>query len=184
MNEGTITSTSGRSIPADQYEGEFIESHVRHSTALHSRAGDRRVVLRRAAVARESQSRSPFANGQTDGRRSRRRLAELESVPRDHRPRTGGRSRLRRRRWRSCERTSRPGRRESSMNTTAARACAATEAPRGTDLPSLSGRRARKDDLGQDRPPHVAEPVPDRGRLAAIAPRVPADDDQHDGAGL
>lgn len=36
MNEGRIISTSGASIPVSQYETEFAEHHVAHSTALHS----------------------------------------------------------------------------------------------------------------------------------------------------
>jgi coenzyme F420-reducing hydrogenase alpha subunit len=37
MNEGEIVSTSGLSIPVERYEQEFVETHVAHSTALHSR---------------------------------------------------------------------------------------------------------------------------------------------------
>jgi coenzyme F420-reducing hydrogenase alpha subunit len=36
MNEGRIASTAGGSIDVDDYEREFAESHVAHSTALHS----------------------------------------------------------------------------------------------------------------------------------------------------
>lgn len=36
MNEGTIASSSGRSVPVQGYEEEFEEQHVAHSTALHS----------------------------------------------------------------------------------------------------------------------------------------------------
>jgi len=36
MNEGTIASTNGTSIPVDQFEQSFEERHVPHSTALHS----------------------------------------------------------------------------------------------------------------------------------------------------
>ncbi|MGE3315190.1 MAG: Ni/Fe hydrogenase subunit alpha [Planctomycetaceae bacterium] len=42
MNEGRIASTRGGSIAVDDYEQEFVESHVKHSTALHSMRGDAR----------------------------------------------------------------------------------------------------------------------------------------------
>lgn len=36
MNEGRVVSTSGLNIDVEEYEQHFQESHVRHSTALHS----------------------------------------------------------------------------------------------------------------------------------------------------
>jgi coenzyme F420-reducing hydrogenase alpha subunit len=36
MNEGRIASSDGESIPVAQFEKEFDERHVKHSTALHS----------------------------------------------------------------------------------------------------------------------------------------------------
>lgn len=36
MNEGRVATTSGLSIEVDDYESEFVEEHVPHSTALHS----------------------------------------------------------------------------------------------------------------------------------------------------
>ena len=36
MNEGRVTSSSGQSWTADQYESAFVEEHVPHSTALQS----------------------------------------------------------------------------------------------------------------------------------------------------
>ncbi len=36
MNEGQVASTSGLSIPVADYEREFEERHIKHSTALHS----------------------------------------------------------------------------------------------------------------------------------------------------
>lgn len=40
MNEGRVVSTSGLDIDVDDYEKHFQESHIRHSTALHSRRQD------------------------------------------------------------------------------------------------------------------------------------------------
>lgn len=37
MNEGRVASTSGMSIDVTEYEREFAEEHVAHSTALHSK---------------------------------------------------------------------------------------------------------------------------------------------------
>lgn len=37
MNEGSVATSDGESIPVANYESEFEESHVKHSTALHSR---------------------------------------------------------------------------------------------------------------------------------------------------
>lgn len=36
MNEGRIVSSSGLDIPIDEYQNHFTETHVAHSTALHS----------------------------------------------------------------------------------------------------------------------------------------------------
>lgn len=36
MNEGEIATTDGLRIPAEEFENEFFETHVSHSTALHA----------------------------------------------------------------------------------------------------------------------------------------------------
>jgi coenzyme F420-reducing hydrogenase alpha subunit len=42
MNEGQIVSSQGISVESGDYERRFLEEHVEHSTALHSRRADTR----------------------------------------------------------------------------------------------------------------------------------------------
>lgn len=45
LNEGNVVSSKGIDIPLSQYENNFIEEHVAHSTALHSRKKDGGIYL-------------------------------------------------------------------------------------------------------------------------------------------
>ena len=87
INEGRLVSSRGIDIAIADYETEFEERHVAHSTALHSVVKAARRLSRRPAGALRAQLRSP-AGASCRRWRARRAWTGLpQSVQEHHRPR-------------------------------------------------------------------------------------------------
>ena len=85
LNEGRVVSSRGIDLDVSEYEDHFLEQHVRHSNALHSRAAGAGFVPRGAAGAVQSELRETAGRGPGDGARVQARSAGAQSVPQHHR---------------------------------------------------------------------------------------------------
>ena len=74
MNEGEIVSSSGLRVPVVQYNQNFVEEHVRHSTALHAVRRPQRTSYFLGPLARISLNRDRLSP-------SARRLADDVQLP-------------------------------------------------------------------------------------------------------
>ena len=165
IDGGRLVSNRGLDIDVAEYDEHFVEEHVEHSNALHSR-------LRRAAAptsagrSRASRSTStgsrrwPEAAARCRARRRRaatRSRASSSARSSSSTPRRGAAAD---RRVRAAGRAGRPGR--AARRRRPRRDRGAARVP----LPPLRARRRRHDPRREDRPADLAEPARDRGRPA------------------
>ena len=98
IESGRLVSTGGLDLAPGEYEEHFVEEHVEHSTALHSRLRNGAALRRRAFRALVAQPRPAARARARGGRRRRSGAGADEPEPQHRRARRGDLLRASRRR--------------------------------------------------------------------------------------
>ena len=171
MNEGRVVTTSGLNVPVEEYEQHFQERHMRQSTALHSvQIPERRSYLvgplarinlcfdqLSPTAKREAEncgiawpSRNNFQSIVARAVEMIDAYEEAIAIIQDY--------------------NAEPAPEPRALRTQAGHGLPRHRSPSRPAVPPLPHRRRRPDRRSQDRPAHVAEPGPDRRRLAGLRP--------------